>query len=50
VRRDAFVGHTSVNGMFCQTDVFTGPDGGLYFVEGDGFQQGTLKRLVRRAP
>lgn len=48
--RDAFVSHTAISGMFCQTDVFTGPDGGLYFVEGGGFEQGTLKRLVRRAP
>ncbi len=48
--RDAFVSHTAVVGMYCQTDVFTGPDGGLYFVEGGGFEQGTLKRLVRREP
>lgn len=48
--RDAFVSHTSINGMFCQTDVFNGPDGALYFLEGGGFEQGTLKRLVRREP
>ncbi len=48
--RDAFVSHTAITGMFCQTDVFTGPEGGLYFVEGGGFEQGALKRLVRRRP
>jgi len=48
--RDAFLEHTIVNGLFCQTDVFTGPEGGLYFVPGGGFEQGTLKRLVRREP
>jgi glucose/arabinose dehydrogenase len=48
--RDAFVSHSAVNGMFCQTAVFTGPEGGLYFVEGGGFEPGTLKRLVRRGP
>lgn len=48
--RNAFVSHTAIDGQFCQTDVFTGPEGGLYFVAGGGFEQGTLKRIVRRAP
>ena len=29
--RDGFVNHTTINGMFCQIDVVTGPDGALYF-------------------
>jgi glucose/arabinose dehydrogenase len=45
--RDGFVSHTSINGMFCQVDVFNGPDGGLYFLEGGGIMIGTLKRLYR---
>jgi glucose/arabinose dehydrogenase len=45
--RDGFVSHSSINGMFCQVDVFNGPDGGLYFLEGGGITIGTLKRLYR---
>lgn len=45
--RDAVVEHTSINGMFCQIDVFNGPDGGLYFLEGGGFGDGRVKRLFR---
>jgi glucose/arabinose dehydrogenase len=45
--RDGFVSHSSINGMFCQVDVFSGPDGGLYFLEGGGITVGTLKRLYR---
>jgi glucose/arabinose dehydrogenase len=48
--RNAFTRHTYLDGVFCQTDVFTGIEGGLYFVAGGGFEQGALYRLVRRAP
>jgi glucose/arabinose dehydrogenase len=46
--RNRFAGHTVVDGVFCQTDVFTGLEGGLYFVAGGGFEQGTLYRIVGR--
>ena len=45
--RDGFVSHTTINGMFCQIDVVTGPDGALYFLEGGGFEPGRIKRLYR---
>lgn len=45
--RDGFVSHTTINGMFCQIDVVTGPDGALYFLEGGGFEPGRIKRLFR---
>lgn len=46
--RDRFVKHTVLDGVFCQTDVFMGPEGGLYFVAGGGFEQGTLYRIIQR--
>lgn len=45
--RDGFVSHSTINGMFCQVDVVTGPDGALYFLEGGGFEDGRIKRLYR---
>ncbi len=46
--RDAIVKHTSINGMFCQVDLFNGPDGALYFLEGGAFADGRIKRLYAR--
>lgn len=46
--RDAVLSHHTVDGLFCQTDVFTGPEGELYYVRGGGYGPGTLKRLVRQ--
>lgn len=45
-RRDGVTKHTTVNGLNCQTDVFMGPNGEFYFVEGGGASPGTLKQLV----
>jgi glucose/arabinose dehydrogenase len=45
--RTGFTSHTVINGMFCQIEVFNGPDGDLYFLEGGGYGNGTLKRLYR---
>jgi glucose/arabinose dehydrogenase len=43
--RTAFRSHTSIDGLFCQTDILNGPDGSIYFLDGGGFGDGTLKRL-----
>lgn len=43
--RDAFRNHKSIDGLSCQTDILNGPDGSIYFLEGGGFGEGTLKRL-----
>ena len=46
--RDSFTTHRSINGISCQTDVITAPDGSLYFLEGGGYVPGTIKRLYRK--
>lgn len=46
--RDGIVSHTTINGMFCQVDVVTGPDGALYFLEGGAYAPGRIKRLFRK--
>jgi glucose/arabinose dehydrogenase len=46
--RDAFRTHNSIPGLFCQTDVLNGPDGSLYFLEGGGYFDGTLKRIYNK--
>ena len=43
--RTAFRSHASIDGLFCQTDILNGPDGSIYFLDGGGFGDGTLKRL-----
>ena len=43
--RDAFRTHQSLPGLFCQKDILNGPDGSIYFLEGGGYFDGTLKRL-----
>lgn len=45
--RTHIVKHTSINGMFCQVDLFNGPDGALYYLEGGAFDTGRVKRLFR---
>lgn len=46
--RDAVRMHKWIPGMFCQTDVLNGPDGSLYFLEGGGYTDGTLKRIYNQ--
>jgi glucose/arabinose dehydrogenase len=46
--RDAFRTHKWIPGMFCQTDLINGPDGSLYFLEGGGYSDGTLKRIYNK--
>ena len=46
--RDAIIKHTSINGMFCQVDLFNGPAGALYFLEGGAFAEGRVKRLFAK--
>jgi len=43
--RNAFRNHKTIDGLFCQTDILNGPDGSIYFLDGGGFGDGTLKRL-----
>ena len=35
-----------VEGVVASMDILTGPDGALYYLEGGGYQNGTLKRIV----
>ncbi len=46
--RDAFRMHKWIPGMYCQTDLLNGPDGSLYFLEGGGYADGTLKRIYNK--
>lgn len=46
--RDAFRTHESINGAYCQTDILNGPDGSIYFLEGGGYFDGTLKRIYNK--
>ena len=46
--RDSIRTHTSLPGLFCQTDILNGPDGSLYFLEGGGYFDGTLKRIYNK--
>lgn len=46
--RDAFRMHKWYPGMYCQTDILNGPDGSLYFLEGGGYFDGTLKRIYNK--
>ena len=43
--RDAFRTHRYIPGLYCQTDIINGPDGSIYFLEGGGYFDGTLKRI-----
>lgn len=38
-----------VEGVICNTDIQTGPDGAFYYIEGGGYSSGTLKRIVADA-
>jgi glucose/arabinose dehydrogenase len=38
-----------VDGVIANMDILTGPDGALYYIEGGGYQSGTLKRIVGQA-
>ena len=44
--RDSIVGEAAVSGASCTLDVQTGPDGGLYFLDGGGYSNGDLMRIV----
>lgn len=46
--RDAFRSHKWLPGLYCQTDVLNGPDGSIYFLEGGGYFDGTLKRIYNK--
>jgi glucose/arabinose dehydrogenase/plastocyanin len=35
-----------VNGIACNTDIETGPDGNLYYIQGGGYSNGTLMRIT----
>ena len=35
-----------VGGVKAQMDVLTGPDGALYYIEGGGYSEGSIKRIV----
>lgn len=35
-----------VQGVTCNTDIETGPDGALWYIEGGGYSPGTLKKIV----
>jgi glucose/arabinose dehydrogenase/plastocyanin len=35
-----------VNGISCNTDIETGPDGNLYYIQGGGYSNGTLMRVT----
>jgi hypothetical protein len=36
-----------VDGVKANTDLLTGPDGAFYYIEGGGWGEGTLKRIIR---
>jgi glucose/arabinose dehydrogenase len=42
--------NTGPNGVNCSMDVQTGYDGALYYIEGGGYNPGTLKRIVGTLP
>jgi glucose/arabinose dehydrogenase len=53
--RTALVSHTILTNttthqrLQCRTDLLPGPDGALYFSEGGGWLNGSIKRLIRRS-
>jgi len=40
------IDNTGPNGVTCHMDVQTGPDGAFYYIQGGGYNTGTLKRIV----
>jgi len=46
--RNSFRTHRALPGLYCQTDILNGPDGSIYFLEGGGYFDGTLKRLYNK--
>lgn len=47
--RTALTAVNIVPEVFAHMDIETGPDGALWFIQGGGFEEGTLKRLVSGA-
>jgi aldose sugar dehydrogenase len=43
--RTRVTGVTTIEGVGCNMDVATGPDGALYYIEGGGYAPGSIKRL-----
>jgi glucose/arabinose dehydrogenase len=42
----ATIDNTGVNAVTCNMDMETGPDGAFYYLQGGGYNTGTLKRVV----
>lgn len=45
--RRAFLGESRVDGVSCNMDLQTGPDGALYYIQGGGVFDGWVNRLTR---
>lgn len=43
------IDNTGPNAVTCHMDVQTGPDGAFYYIQGGGYDSGTLKRIVADA-
>ena len=43
------IDNQGTNGVTCDMDVQTGPDGAFYYIQGGGYSSGTLKRVVADA-